>query len=85
MLKQYAAALKRELYSIPGVVDVEAGMEDDLPEYRLTRTVGPDHQKLFVVELAIRGEPVAEAMGTSKKEAEQEAARLALEKLRIEN
>ena len=36
VLKQYAAALKKELYSIPGVVDVEAGMEDDLPEYRLT-------------------------------------------------
>ena len=56
-----------------------------LPEYRLTRTVGPDHQKFFVVELLVRGEPVAEAMGPSKKEAEQEAARCALEKLRIKN
>ena len=36
VLKGYAAALKKELYSIPGVVDIEAGMEDDLPEYRLT-------------------------------------------------
>jgi hydrophobic/amphiphilic exporter-1 (mainly G- bacteria), HAE1 family len=34
-LKRYASAVKRELYTVPGVVDVEAAMEDDLPEYRL--------------------------------------------------
>ncbi len=34
-LKQYALALKRELYTVPGIVDIEAAMEDDLPEYRL--------------------------------------------------
>jgi ribonuclease-3 len=52
-----------------------------LPEYRLIGTVGPDHRKLFQVEVVVNGEPVAEATGTSKKEAEQEAAKLALEKL----
>src|SRR5207244_1584506 len=54
-----------------------------LPEYRLVGTVGPDHRKRFQVEVVIKGEPVAEASGTSKKEAEQEAARLALEKLNL--
>ncbi len=34
-LKQYAQAVKRELYTVPGVVDIEAQMEHDLPEYRL--------------------------------------------------
>ncbi|MBZ5640563.1 MAG: efflux RND transporter permease subunit, partial [Acidobacteriia bacterium] len=34
-LKEYAAALKGEMYRIPGVVDLEASMEQDLPEYRL--------------------------------------------------
>ncbi len=34
-LKQYAARVKQELYSIPGIVDIEATMELDLPEYRL--------------------------------------------------
>ena len=34
-LKKYAAAVKKELYSVPGIVDIEAGMEDELPEYRL--------------------------------------------------
>ena len=53
-----------------------------LPEYRLVGTVGPDHRKLFQVVVVVNGEPVAEATGASKKEAEQEAARLAMEKLR---
>lgn len=56
-----------------------------LPEYRLVGTLGPDHRKLFQVEVVVRGEPLAVASGTSKKEAEQEAARAALEKLGIEN
>jgi ribonuclease-3 len=53
-----------------------------LPEYRLVGTLGPDHRKLFQVEVVVSGEPIAVATGTSKKEAEQEAARLALEQLR---
>jgi ribonuclease-3 len=56
--------------------------EETLPEYRLAGTVGPDHRKLFRVQVAVRDEVVAEAVGPSKKEAEQEAARVALEKIR---
>ncbi len=36
LLKQYSAALKRELLATPGIVDLEVSMEQDLPEYRLT-------------------------------------------------
>jgi ribonuclease III len=54
---------------------------EPLPQYRLIGTVGPDHRKLFQVEVVVNGGRVADATGTSKKEAEQEAARLALEKL----
>jgi ribonuclease-3 len=53
-----------------------------LPDYRLVGTLGPDHRKQFQVEVAVRGEVVGEAIGSSKKEAEQEAARAALEKLK---
>ena len=35
MLKRYAGEVKRELYTVPGIVDVQAPMEQDLPEYRL--------------------------------------------------
>ena len=59
--------------------------DQGLPEYRLAGTLGPDHRKLFQVEVMVGGEALAEASGSSKKEAEQEAARLALEKLRIED
>jgi ribonuclease III len=50
-----------------------------LPEYRLVGTVGPDHQKQFQVEVLVKGESVGQATGPSKKEAEQEAARVALQ------
>lgn len=51
-----------------------------LPEYRVISESGPDHRKLFQVEVSVSGEPLADAAGRSKKEAEQEAARLALER-----
>jgi ribonuclease-3 len=53
-----------------------------LPEYRLAGTIGPDHRKLFEIDVVVRGERLASATGPSKKEAEQEAARVALEGLR---
>ncbi len=53
-----------------------------LPEYRLVGTIGPDHQKQFQVEVVINGESFGQASGPSKKEAEQEAARAALEKFK---
>jgi ribonuclease III len=53
-----------------------------LPEYRLVSAAGPDHRKEFEVEVLVAGEPLARAGGGSKKEAEQEAAKAALERLR---
>jgi len=63
---------------------VQAGNRP-LPEYRVVGTIGPDHQKLFDVEVVVAGDALARATGPSKKEAEQEAARRALEKLEIRN
>src|SRR5215471_110106 len=54
-------------------------------EYRLAGESGPDHQKVFRIEVWINGECLARGEGTTKKEAEQQAARSALEHLeRIE-
>jgi HAE1 family hydrophobic/amphiphilic exporter-1 len=36
LLKKYAAALKEKKYQIPGIVDIEVTLEQDIPEYRLT-------------------------------------------------
>jgi ribonuclease-3 len=51
------------------------------PRYRVVAETGPDHAKLFDVEVELRGEVVGRATGRSKKDAEQGAARLALEAL----
>ncbi|WP_458862615.1 ribonuclease III [Acidaminobacterium chupaoyuni] len=47
--------------------------------YRLKEESGPDHDKRFVIELLINSNIIAEGIGRSKKEAEQDAARIALE------
>jgi ribonuclease-3 len=52
---------------------------DSPPEYAVIGETGPDHDKVFQVQVRVCGTPMAEAAGRSKKEAEQEAARLALE------
>ena len=49
--------------------------------YRLVGESGPDHNKLFVFEVLVNGAPAGQGSGHSKKEAEQSAARDALEKM----
>src|SRR5688572_3731907 len=52
-----------------------------LPEYRVAGEAGPDHRKMFSIEVVVGGEVLGSATGKAKKEAEQEAARLALARL----
>jgi ribonuclease III len=59
------------------------GRGEQPAEYRLAGESGPDHQKTFLVEVWIKGERMASAVGSTKKEAEQKAARSALEKLLV--
>ncbi len=47
--------------------------------YRLISSTGPDHSKHFVVEVLLNSNVLGKGGGKSKKEAEQQAARLALE------
>lgn len=44
------------------------------PSYKVLREVGPDHDKQFVIGVYLDKEFVAEGVGTSKQEAEQQAA-----------
>ncbi|GAG02327.1 unnamed protein product, partial [marine sediment metagenome] len=48
------------------------------PVYKTVTTTGPDHKKIFVVEVLLENEPLAKAKGNSKKKAEQKAAQKAL-------
>jgi ribonuclease-3 len=50
-------------------------------QYRLTQTTGPDHAKVFQIELTVQNEVLGTGEGRSKKEAEEAAARAALVKL----
>lgn len=54
-------------------------------DYRVVNETGPDHQKMFIVELLVEGSALARSEGPSKKKAEQIAARIALERLRAGN
>ena len=67
----YKSALQERVQSAGG----------PLPEYAVISETGPDHNKLFQVQVRLSGAALAEAVGRSKKEAEQEAAKQALMKL----
>lgn len=51
------------------------------PEYELLERLGPGHAPRFRVQVSIRGAGEASAEGTSKQEAETEAARVLMERL----
>ena len=52
--------------------------EGDVLEYVLIRSEGPDHQKTFEVEVRVNSNPCGRGIGTSKRKAEQAAAKAAL-------
>jgi ribonuclease-3 len=52
------------------------------PVYNLIETEGPDHDKKFTVEVKLGNDVLATGVGRSKKKAETEAARIALENLK---
>lgn len=76
-LGNYKSALQERLQA------VRAGT----PVYRVKSESGPDHRKRFLVEVRIQteanaaGQPLARGLGRTKKHAEQDAARRALEQL----
>jgi ribonuclease-3 len=79
------AASGEELFS----VDYKSALQEYLQavrkspaDYQVVEETGPEHQKTFTVEVLASDQVVARGRGTSKKAAEQEAARMVLERLR---
>lgn len=68
-MKDYKTVLQEELQKKGEV----------LIKYNLIKEEGPDHAKIFTVDVECDGEKLAEGTGKSKKKAEMEAARIALE------
>ena len=54
-----------------------------MAEYRIHKESGPDHQKTFEVEVWHSGRKLSSSEGRSKKEAEQSAAKQALQTLEL--
>lgn len=52
-----------------------------LPEYEIAEKSGPDHAPVFTIKVSVRGREPAQAQGESKRNAEQKAAAILLERL----
>ena len=70
--KDYKTALQEKVQSY-GETDIA---------YKIVDESGPDHQKMFTVEVLVSGKAVGSGDGTSKKNAEQNAAKCALERFK---
>lgn len=56
-----------------------------VPVYTVFREEGPDHKKIFFVEVIIQGQIISKGKGRTKKEAQQQAAEKALLALKAQN
>jgi len=94
ILAEAAEQLAAELRSGAALGNYKSALQELLqaehagtPVYRVKNESGPGHRKRFLVELRLKmnagepGKPLARGMGTTKKHAEQDAARRALERL----
>jgi len=84
------SALEADIHSMRGLTwisDCKTHLQEQLQkssqepiEYYVIKEEGPDHNKVFTVELAHAGKILAQGSGRNKKEAEQDAARHAIER-----
>jgi ribonuclease-3 len=94
ILGEAAEQLAEELRSGAALGNYKSALQERLqadrsgtPVYRVKSESGPDHRKRFLVEVRLKmeagepGKPLARGTGSTKKFAEQDAARRALEKL----
>lgn len=94
VLGETAEQLAQELQSGAALGNYKSALQEHLqaaragtPVYRVKSESGPGHRKRFLVEVRLKmaagepGKPLARGAGSTKKRAEQDAARRALEKL----
>jgi len=83
LLNRFKSIMQRQLYTNYKSVLLEYTQSkfNGLPEYRVMEESGPDHDKRFVIAVFLDGREVGHGTGKSKKIAEQEAAKVALQHL----
>ncbi len=64
-----------------GLQELVQQKKNQVLSYALVGESGPDHDKSFLVEVSLNGKVVGKGSGSSKKRAEQDAARCAMEAL----
>ncbi len=65
------------------LLELTHSLKMESPVYKIIKESGPEHDKLFTVEVIINGEMFGKGEGKNKKAAEQEAAKQALGKLNV--
>src|SRR3989344_401627 len=53
------------------------------PDYKLVKESGPEHKRVFNISINFRGKKLSEGVGMTKKQAEEQAAKRALLKLKL--
>ena len=53
------------------------------PDYKLVKESGPEHKRIFNIAINFRGKKLSEGIGMTKKQAEEQAAKRALLKLKL--
>lgn len=61
--------------------EIIQAQEKATPEYQVIKEAGPDHDKIFTVALMVNNKKWAQGYGKSKQEAEEKAAKTALDKI----
>lgn len=95
VMGEAAEQLARELQSGAALGNYKSALQEHLqaaregiPVYKVKSESGPDHHKRFLVEVRLKptegepGKPLARGLGSTKKHAEQDAARRALVRLK---
>ncbi len=82
-LRDFESFLNDEAtYNYKGeLLEIMQGTGQGTPRYEVLREIGPDHEKLFVISVSVDGTILGKGEGSTKKEAEQKAAKMALEGL----
>lgn len=75
--------LSKTYHDFKSILQEKANYNNIILKYELVSESGPDHNKTFKIAVYYDGKNLAEGIGKSKKEAEQNAAKLALEKLEV--
>ena len=80
ILSQLDFILSNKLYLDPKTRFQESSQEKEgvTPSYRVLEEAGPDHNKQFTVGVFLGENKIASGAGSSKQEAETEAAKAAL-------